>query len=290
MARKACWPALWALLGLLICAPLPGEPMHPGKWPVPENARVRLVLDKEQFFLGENILAHFYVENAAGEAFEISVGGDYRGASRSLRYVVTATDKQGNTVADPDPSGFCMGGLGWSPRVEPGKPFCRSLPLMRYCRFEQPGTYTIRVKHDLGWKETEERKTPAAQAELRLLRPTPERARKIIEEMEKLPDDPNRASGKKTQPYADFSTLRFPVYLPLLEARASQGSGKALIAIAGMPTPEATRALIGLLKHEDPAYALEAAQRLNYRLPDPQLEGKLGARNPFHNDLEASRA
>ena len=290
MTGMACWPAMWPIAGLLFCALLPGEPMYPGKWPVPENARVKVVLDKDTYFLGENLLAHFYVENAGEEAFEINIGGDYRGASRSLRYVITANGEDGSAVADPDPSGFCMGGLSWSPKVEPGKPFCKSLPLMRYCRFEKPGTYTVRVKHDLGWKETDGRKTPVGEARLELAMPTAEQARRVLEEMEKLADDPNRVSGRRTRPYADFSTLRFPVYLPFLKARASRGSKKALAAIANMATPEATRALVGLLEHEDAAFALGAAQRLNYRLPDPQLEGKLGRRNPFHNDQETLRA
>src|SRR5262249_15834343 len=76
---------------------LPPARADDGPVPVPAGARVSLVLDKPQYFLGENILVHFCVENVGAEAFTVETGGDYRGASRHLRFPATAT----NTAANP---------------------------------------------------------------------------------------------------------------------------------------------------------------------------------------------
>ncbi len=67
---------------------------------VPEGAVVRLELDKSEYFLGENVLIHFVVENTSAEPFRFDRGGDYRGAGRSQRYRVTATDADGKIVTD----------------------------------------------------------------------------------------------------------------------------------------------------------------------------------------------
>ncbi len=89
--------------------------------PVPAGARVSIELDKNEYFLGENVLLHFCIENSGKEPFQIDLGGDYRGASRHLRFNVKALDAAGKLCDDPDPSGFCMGGLSHSPTVEPGQ-------------------------------------------------------------------------------------------------------------------------------------------------------------------------
>src|SRR5438094_6808173 len=117
----------------------------------PEMARASIELDRKEYFLGENVLLHFYIENTGKEPFDIEVGGDYRGASRHLRFDVKAFDSAGNLCDDPDPSGYCMGGISWCPTIEPGKRHYESLPLLRYRRVEQPGVYRIEVSHDLGW-------------------------------------------------------------------------------------------------------------------------------------------
>src|SRR5439155_18117595 len=101
---------------------------------------IDLMVRKAQFFLGENVLVDFCVVNTSDEPLEISVGGDYRGSSRSLRFKVETRDASGALVADPDPNPMNFGGMGYSPKIEPGKKWCQSLPLMRYARIEAPGT------------------------------------------------------------------------------------------------------------------------------------------------------
>ncbi|MCA1685662.1 MAG: hypothetical protein LC745_06680 [Planctomycetia bacterium] len=110
--------ALAALLSLAVATR--AQPFRDRASPVPEGARVVLELDKKQFFLGENILLHYRLENTGKTPFTVSFGGDHRGASRHLRFTVRATGPDGVAVADPDPSGFCMGGMGasaWSSRA-----------------------------------------------------------------------------------------------------------------------------------------------------------------------------
>src|SRR5262249_40084876 len=126
--------------------------------PVPRGAKVSLVLDRKTYFLGENVLVHFCVENVGARPFHVSLGGDYRGASRHLRFSVHAFDAEGKDCMDPDASGYYLGGLGHSPEVKPGQKLYETVPLLRYRRIEKPGTYTLRVSHDLGWKETKDRK------------------------------------------------------------------------------------------------------------------------------------
>ncbi|HZY85109.1 MAG TPA: WD40 repeat domain-containing protein, partial [Gemmataceae bacterium] len=235
--------------------------------PVPEGARASLVLDKKEYFLGENVLAHFCVENAGQGMFYVETGGDYRGAARQLRFGVRATGADGKEVADPDPSGFCMGGISCSRRLTPGAKFWASLPLMRYCRFEKPGTYRLRVSHDLGWHGEGPRKHPVAEATITFAMPNPEQARRVVEETYRLAKDNGGTSGERQAPYADFTTLAYPVYLSLLAPRAAKGDEHALVALEHMPTPEATEALLRLLDHKDAKVARRALQAINLRLP-----------------------
>ena len=296
--RTACLLSVAALVSACV---QPGHPSAGGEEglaapdmcsravPVPEGAHVCLVLDKKQYFLGENILVHYCVENRGVKPFHISMGGDYRFASRALRFHVTATGEDGQRAADPDPSGFCMGGLSWSPEVKPGEKFWETLQLIRYCRIETPGVYTLRVVHDLGWEETKDSKIPVAETTLRLAMPTPEQARQVVAEMRRLQKGRAGRSGERDSPYRDFSALQYPVYVPILYPRAKRGDEEALMAIGHIPSPEATQGLIDLLDWPQEDYLLDVAQTLNMRLPDPQLEGKAPPHSIWENSYDAHR-
>jgi hypothetical protein len=257
--------------------------------PVPEHVRLSLVFDKEQHFLGENILVHLCIENVGKEAFLIHRGGDYRGASRHLRYHVSATDEKGNAAADPDPSGFCMGGLSSWREVAPGTKQFDSLPLMRYCRFEKPGLYKIRVSHDLGWTATPDRPLPVAEGTIKLLMPDDEETEKVVHEMFRLPKDSTPVQGQRSKPYADFTCLAYPIYLPHLK-RAAQADEDALTAVASIPSPDATKVLLKLLESKDPKFAQLALQHIRQRLPDPQLKGEQPYRRDEHRRWLVSRS
>lgn len=260
--------------------------------PYPDGARLTLALTKKEYFLGENILLHFCLENIGKQPFKIDMGGDYRGASRSLRFIVSASDAKGVKVADPDPSRFNMGGMSFQPEIKPGETYFESLPLARYCRFEQPGVYNVKVTHDLGWKKAAGKAVPGADIQITLRAPDEVQARELIEAMEHLPENPKGAYGQMNEPYADYSVIRHPAYLPGLMAKAQNGgkiSENALIGIGSIATPEATVALIKFLDHAKPELALAAAEILNARLPDPEADGKLKARSAFRDPFLAQR-
>ncbi len=242
--------------------------------PVPAGAKVTLEFDKPTYFLGENILLHFCVENTGSEPFKIDTGGDYRMASRSLRFVVTAWHDDDTQAPDPDPSGLCMGGMGGDTEIKPGEKWTRSLQLVRYRRLEKPGTYTIRAYHDFGWKATCERGIPRGEDRITLVAPDLAQAQEVVERMMSLDRGQRSGYGEKSKPFADFTTLEYPVYLPILTPLLAEADERALTGVASIATPEATQVLINQFAHEDAAFATRAANHVCDRLPCPELSGE----------------
>lgn len=234
--------------------------------PVPAGARVRLEAGRSEFFLGENVLIHFILENVGSQPFEMAFGGDYRGASRALRFKVTATDEAGRVAEDPDPSPLNFGGLGGTRTLKPGERFVQSLPLMRYAQLERPGRYKIVATHDFGWKAGP-LPHPTGELTLTFRLPDAAQAEQVLAQMEKLPTDPSTRFGEKARDYADFSCLRAPAYVGPLVRRAQAGVPYALAGLEQIPTPEATAALIQLAGAADPKVARAAALSLTGRLP-----------------------
>ena len=259
------------------------------KLPVPQNAKVTLSCDREEYFLGENILVHFKLENTGGAAFNANFGHDYRGAARALRFKVTATDQNGESVADPYPSSMCMGGLGDTREITPNKPFYHSVPIVRYLRFEKAGTYVIKIHHDCGWQESAERGFPEGKIVLHLKSPTKEQARELVQSW--LAERPYQGStwGEKSNPHADFSQIRFGEYLAPLSDEAKKGNENALVGVGSIATPEATRLLIEVAKTKNGPIRKIACPQLCMRLPDPFLTGELGKRNIFEDGREEPR-
>ncbi|HEV7555860.1 MAG TPA: hypothetical protein VGO00_10415 [Kofleriaceae bacterium] len=252
----------------------------------PVTARVELHVRKPKHFLGENALVDFCVVNPTSSPITIDVGGDYRGSTRALRFKLEVRDAAGTVLADPDPNPFNMGGMSYSPNIAPGKRWCESLALWRYARIDRPGTYTIKATHDLGWAVGT---APTATATITFAMPTPAEAEAVVAAMEALPADPNNSAGEVRVDYADFSALRYDVYVTPLTARATRGKPTALAGLAEIPTRTATRAIVTLLRHRDPVIAKSAVEALSMRLPDPALTGHLGSRNPFENTMSEQR-
>ena len=94
--------------------------------PVPDGAKVSLVFDKPEYFLGETILVHLRIENTGTKPFGVNTGGDYRGAARPGRFHVSAKDEQGVETCDPYPPAGDMGGISSTPSVPPGGTSCPS--------------------------------------------------------------------------------------------------------------------------------------------------------------------
>lgn len=248
------------------------------------HASVEVVFDKEQYFLGENVLLHYRVSNNGEEPFTITTGGDSATeARRPLRFKVFAMRGDGTLVRDPYPQAGCMGGPLMSQEIKPGQSFRLSLPLMRYCDFETGGKFRVFVYHDLGWDVYDqglpnelpqgEYLAPVVETQIDLVMPNAEQARQVIERAIQLPRDPDYPFLTNAHDYADFTTLRYPVYLPILKELTQQGDERGLLAttaIGEIATPEATSALIELLEHPNPVVAADAQQKLLYRVPHPQ--------------------
>lgn len=234
---------------------------------IPPGAKVSLEFDRATFFLGENIAAHFRVQNVGKVPFSVESGGDYRGARRHLRFKVTAVGPDGKAVADPFPSTNNMGGIGGSSTVNAGESWYQTLSLPDYIAFEKPGKYLVSAQHDLGWEATAQRPLPIATASIQVLAPTVEQARTIVEAAARPPLDPGRRMGEKWAVVApNFAAMRDPIYLPLLAERVRGGDSRFLDSLAQMETPGATQSLIWLLEGE-PKIAQDAAKVLASRLP-----------------------
>jgi hypothetical protein len=245
----------------------------------PRAVEVTIELDKEEYFLGENVLLHWRIRNTGGEPFTISMGGDTRNnnVGRALRFKVEATDEDGRAMVDPYPNPMSFGGMGGGRTLKAGEEWCDDLRLMRYREFDKSGTYAIRVYHGLGWGhgDRHSEKTdipenpvaPIAETKVRLAMPDVEQAKWVVRETLQLPTDANRTWGQRGRVFADFELLRYPVYLPLMKELAQQGDARAVTALGAMRFPEATAALVELADGADADLADKARKQLMARLP-----------------------
>jgi hypothetical protein len=264
-----------------------GQPPDPAAIsPVLPGVKISLRPRKVSYFLGENILLDYRI--------------DYEGDGRFFAYFqqpcrVIATDEAGNRVAKCGIPWHCHGSGGeGSARGS----FCTyTVPLMRHCNFEKPGVYRIRVAHDLLWSKNDIPLDDPRWTEttLTLVMPDAAQARKIVEAMSQLPGDfPNGTldinelfgGGLWARPgypdFADYTCMRYPVYLPILAeaaATAKDGEDWARAGIAHIATTQATVALVGLLKHPNREFALRVAGTLADRLP-----GQRQGSNPYRDE------
>ena len=249
---------------------------------------ITLTPRKKKYFFGENILLDYTISYKGKRKIAIWTASGLRTES----CYVTATDKKGTRVPE---STLMTQYNGSSCRtLEKGTAYVFAVPLMRYCRFEKPGKYRIRVALDLGWSKRDYpgQLSPVppndprwAETAIVLEMPNAEKARQIVKHMQGLhvhADKFRHCHFYKMPDYADYMCLQYPVYLPILQelASAPKGDKDALMGIAHIPTPEATEALVRLLKHPDRDFAFQAAGALNDRLPDVKTTVKRERINP----------
>jgi hypothetical protein len=248
------------------------KPMPQG---IPAGVEIKLAADKETFLLGENVLLHYEVKNTGDEPIMVELGGDSRGSPRQIRFRVIATDEAGKVMEDPTPDPQNFGGPIGRRFINPGETLVESVPILRYRLFDNPGKYTICIAHDLGWSESrfEHEDEPFADDDARwantqieLVMPSPEEAEQIVQTMLQSPDQ-GAEMGKKREPYGDFDCLRYPVYLPILQRLANNGELRAFEGMAGIPTVEATLAMVTYLSDADSKTADAAVAALLKRVP-----------------------
>ena len=231
--------------------------------------KLELLVDKDSFLIGENILVHFTLTNVSEAPVTIEVGGDYRGAARQTRFLVTATDSQGAQVKDPFPNNMNMGGLTPTFTLKPKEQFVHSLPLMSYVDLAETGSYTIRITHDLGWNSSPT--PPSAELVINVKVPTAQEAKEVLAQMKALPKDPNNTWGKRAVPYADFTALRHPIYLNLVEELAKSGDLRSIHTLSDTKTVDATRSLLTLSSDPKNSLATAALEALIWRVPTSKM-------------------
>jgi len=248
------------------------EPWGKGR-DLPVGFKVSLVGDRTNYFLGENILLHYHVENVGATTFKISTGGDYRGSTRADRFKITAVSADGKLVADPTPLMRNFGGgMSSGGDIAPGGEWFENVYISEYCRFDSPGRYTVRVFHDLGFGQQRANDLRMVTLTLELRAPTEMEARSILVEAEKAKPSHGTTWGCKGEARLRYPCIRWPAFLKPLEERALQGSESAVVGIASIRTLDASRALVGLLVHTNATMAAMAAQLLDDRLPHPESD------------------
>ena len=241
--------------------------------------------NKQACFIGEPIEVHFVMKNNGKDEFHFEEGGDYRGATRHLRFAFTAENEKGEKATDPKPDQPCFGGLGMSdPHLKPGKTYEKKLPLLAYLRFPAPGKYTVKGYQAMGFGEPVKGVdggwgggyAHGHRFEIALRLPTKAEATGLLRSL----------IGKGAGSYA-FSILYHPCYLaPLAQLVAEEKDEdriEALVAgIGSIMTVESTRRLIALAQDERAPARSAALRHLSWRLPDPRDTGKARHDGPFH--------
>lgn len=237
--------------------------------PVPPLARVTVESDRSHYFLGENPLLHLTVKNIGRLPFPVSAGGDYRGGTRADRFQIKVNGPQGTPVADPMPEQSKWGGMGSGRTLQAGESTTISAALMRYAMIEVPGTYRIEISHDLGWQTTPDRPIPVTNIQLQFDQPDVDAARAVIADISARRGGPT--INARTQPYGDYTSLRHPIYLPLLKARATAGEAMAVAGIGHVKGRQATAALVTLAAAPESSaeVRLTAMDMLAARAPHP---------------------
>lgn len=236
---------------------------------VPPLANVTAESDRDQYYLGENPTIRLILENRGRLPFQISTGGDNRGGTRPARLRITVRDSSGRILPDPMPIQRNMGGRGYMPVIQTGDRHTLEASLLRYALIEEPGLYTIEISHDFGWRPTATRPIPIARLQLRFNEPDAGEAQAIVARA----GTPHRlpAGGPHSDSLGDYTSLRHPIYLPLLKTKADDGTAMAVVGIGHIKGSPATTALLDLATH--PASTadirLAAVEMLAGRAPYP---------------------
>jgi beta-lactamase regulating signal transducer with metallopeptidase domain/HEAT repeat protein len=241
-------------------------------------ARVTLTPQRPAYFLGENILVHYRLENAGKEPVRYDKGGFYPELRRNDGYRVTAAllDEKGRPTGElapaiPEPANHGGPVTHWT--LAPGGVYEQTLYLPRYLRFQKPGRYRVRISNVVRLNPQQE--LSAGEVTLTLKLPTPAEARAVYQRMKKLPAGPVAGIGERSDTeIQDFQALLHPIYLTVLADRAAAKDADALAGLGQIHTAEATAALVKLIGQAlaagDLDFALLVYRQVESRLPNPR--------------------
>lgn len=247
--------------------------------PVAGQAKAEIVLGKTQYAFGEPFRVEFVLRNTDDKELSLTSGGDYRGVNRALRFRIQMLDANGEAAPCAEPPRMFMGGLSGMTTLQPGGEWRQPLWPLDYLRLTQPGRYTLRITHDLGWTKQDffhhlmdetasasfvpaDWPAPVAEASVEFTVPDARQAERILESV---------ASELKKEKDAIIPSTRdfgFPVYVPLLKKHALAGEPFFLQALGENQTKEATLALLDLAEDKNFTDAAVAAHLLTRRLEE----------------------
>jgi hypothetical protein len=253
----------------------------------PDWISLSYVPDKTAYFLGEPISVRFALKNNGTDEFHFEEGGDYRGATRHLRFAFAAESDKGEKAVDPMPNQGCLGGLGRSdPHVKPGEVYAKTLSLLSYLRFPSPGKYRVKCYQAMGFGVPVDDVRNAGftgysyggSFEIELRQLSQQEAANVVRSFLAKRDGNERRAA--------FAQLSHPVYLDALsetlKTETKQDDCEALICgIASVVSAESTRRLIALASDERVAVRIAALRQLSWRLPDPRDRGEAKPDSPF---------
>ncbi|MEM1062181.1 MAG: hypothetical protein AAGJ97_07630, partial [Planctomycetota bacterium] len=297
----------------LVAARLPADAL--GLAFEPGDPRAHLAVEvfgeKTTYLLGEAVPLTFRVTNIGAPYLEpadakwlrrspyakkrpgtpaFNSGGDYR-CTRPYRFKVLAIDAAGVPARDPGPLDGACGGFVGPRRLDPGEHYDLELELTDFCEIERPGTYRVRVYHDLGWEgddpwsvfSTENRPpltphlAPIVETELTFVTPGEEEIDRYLTSL--LGESVSReASWRKTSPKRRaIEPVRHPMCLPRLVELAAQGRWEAAAAIGQIRGLAAIEALLEL-DSGDGDVTREATSQLRKRLAVPEYRRTAASR------------
>ncbi len=249
----------------------------------PEYIEVRYVTDKENYFIGEPITVSFIVTNNGQDDFLFETGGDYRGATRHLRFYFTATNELGQKAIDPKPNQSCFGGLGGRIDLKPGEEHKIELPLLAYLSFPVPGTYMVKGyqalgfgepanvlgkedKYGLGWQHSY-----GGSFKVVIRNPSKAEILNLIKSQLSIPDRYERSQGMSLL----HDTMYLKPLLKVLDEESDEEQIEALLAgIGSILTVESTQHLIKLATDHRVPVRVYALQNLFRRMPPKQIQGQ----------------
>ncbi len=263
--------ALFASCVIHAAQVLPLDQQNPPGPFAPTEVRASLRLPKTTI-IGEEIPAALVIENTGTSALEITLGGDYRGTGYPLRMKVRVEDDKGMQlpVLPPEIDQYRFGGMVGPLTISSGTSEPIEFPLECYVSFKKPGIYRVTAAHDLGWRVDPSHPHPIATTTLIVVEPTEAQAAAYVGKIfASVPavSDPRGNFERDYRLQKQLSVMRHPAYLPALIERATAGSKAAVMGIGHIATPEATGALLKLMKHDSPEIAVAATQEILRRLP-----------------------
>ncbi len=193
--------------------------------------------------------------------FWVYEGGDYRGGTRSWRFRIVVRDAHGKILPDPMPEQRMMGGFGQHHFLRPGQSHTYSALLSRYVLVDQPGTYEVEVRHDLGTGifHKPHRLTPPVRFSISFDAPTPEQAREIAARAGSLKW---AQATSRSEDMGEYASLRFPVYLPFIDEALRRGEADAVQALGQMRGTVATDRLAAWAGDADASEAIRSGALL----------------------------